>query len=511
MAGGKTAIDETEVYKRKLQALEGDKVALTERLNATVTANQTAISTLREENKDLERRLRQLKNQPKAKHGAGLGPKAIEMLDQKVCNAIKKHNAVRAQAEAKELELAKLQEEMLTLTVEENHLNAYKDGISPEGARIRELENELQKSIDKYGDASYITKTYEKIIDKLNQDRLQFDNTLLELEDTANQNLGEIAQLQSLCADAESARDTTKQELAEMDRVATIDREQREKEKKELLGLAEEQQRKFEALERMSKSSHGDANARSTGEGNADGVADKLQTSEVMMRRIQEATGVMDVHEVMERFKSQKETEAKLSALKEENSATLSELKEQLKSLQKSFNSLKYSGEARNTSNQRVVTEFEKYLNDAKNAIQTHEQSLQRSQTLLVDIGTGVDHLHDKVETRKAVQFRAATNTADKLLESKLRLEQLIEELEQRKGEMDTSDEEVPMILPENNVRIKFAAAPGANKAPDDDDDLNADNEAVSRDQIKRQSQLIVEKNAVLPGQQGKGKGGKRR
>ena len=53
-----------------------------------------------------------------AKHGAGLGPNAIEHLDHKVCTAVKKHNAIRAEAERKELEMVKLQEQMLGVTVQ---------------------------------------------------------------------------------------------------------------------------------------------------------------------------------------------------------------------------------------------------------------------------------------------------------------------------------------------------------------------------------------------------------
>ena len=151
-------------------------MAYTERLTATITNNKTAIGNLREENKEMEKRLRSLKNQPKvrwlwldiiaapvrpslsraipaciaeprveqaspkvytpprrvqnrvcsqwastlpqAKHGAGLGPDAIEHLDHKVCTAVKKHNAIRAEAERKELEMAKLQEQMLGVTVQ---------------------------------------------------------------------------------------------------------------------------------------------------------------------------------------------------------------------------------------------------------------------------------------------------------------------------------------------------------------------------------------------------------
>jgi len=497
--GGKSTLDEAESYKRKLQALEGDKVAYTERLTATITNNKTAIGNLREENKEMEKRLRSLKNQPKAKHGAGLGPDAIEHLDHKVCTAVKKHNAIRAEAERKELEMAKLQEQMLGVTVQANYLKSNKEGQSAESLTIRDLENQLQKSNDKYGDAVYMTKTYGKIIDKLNLDRLEFDNTLLGLEGTVSETSEEMKQLETLCADAERARDATKAELAECDRQASNDREKRDLAKKELNHAAEEQQRKYEAMERMMKSSHGD---RTSGAGKEEdsSIAEQLQTSEGMMRRIQEATGVMNVQEVLERFKSQKETETKLTALKEESTLVLADLKTSLEALEKKYEALKYSGEARNTSNQRMVSEFEQHLTTAEKAVETHQTDLRRNETLLVRVRTGIDHLHDKLETLKPVQFRAAVHTEDKLTESKLRLEQLMEELEQRKTELAEVGDEMPMILPENNVRIRFASPAGDGKDDEEDDELNADNEAISRDQIKRQAQILVDQNAAAPG-----------
>ena len=49
------------------QCTEGDKETYTERLDATKATNKTAIANLREENKEMEKRLRSLKNQPKVR------------------------------------------------------------------------------------------------------------------------------------------------------------------------------------------------------------------------------------------------------------------------------------------------------------------------------------------------------------------------------------------------------------------------------------------------------------
>lgn len=236
-------------------------------------------------------------------------------------------------------------------------------------------------------------------------------------------------------------------------------------------------------------------------------VQEKLLTSKDMLRSIQEATGVMDIHEVLQRFRSQNETEAKLKKLQAENAKTLVELKEKLAAATKTFEALKYSGEARNTSNQRMVTEFEQHLTAAQSVAKESETDVKRNSKLLIQVETGINHLHDKVETLKPVQFRAAASTTDKLLESKLRLQELLTELEQRKGELaDVDVNEAPLVLPENNTRIAVPLTESAATKRKEEDEDSGDEDALDRDRIKKQSALLVESNMAAQQAGGRGK-----
>ena len=70
----------------------------------------------------------------------------------------------------------------------------------------------------------------------------------------------------------------------------------------------------------------------------------------------------------------------------------------------KEFETLKYSGEARNTSNQRMLAEFEQHLTEAQAKLTAAKDNEGRSSKLLVDVKAGVDHLSDKLEKLKAVR-----------------------------------------------------------------------------------------------------------
>eukprot|EP00912_Choanoflagellata_sp_UC4_P001543 UC4_evm1s975 len=101
------------------------------------------------------------------------------------------------------------------------------------------------------------------------------------------------------------------------------------------------------------------------------------------MRRIQDATGVTDVQDVVQRFLVQGETQAHLNKLEEENTGALKKLRVECDSIQKEYEKLKYSGEAKNTQNQRMVGEFESRLKKAEDRLQSARSNEIRSSKAL--------------------------------------------------------------------------------------------------------------------------------
>jgi DNA repair exonuclease SbcCD ATPase subunit len=161
----------------------------------------------------------------------------------------------------------------------------------------------------------------------------------------------------------------------------------------------------------------------------------------------------------------QGETQENLKRLQQENTEQLARLREEHSRITKEFETLKYSGEARNTSNQRMLAEFEQHLTDSQNKLKAVQDAEAVTSKLLVDVKAGIDHLSDKLEKLKAVrsnqlfstlslvpffllslftllshpsqvQFRSAANVCDKLTEAELRLVNLHEEVEARKSEL---------------------------------------------------------------------------
>jgi len=133
------------------------------------------------------------------------------------------------------------------------------------------------------------------------------------------------------------------------------------------------------------------------------------------MKEIRDATGVSDVDEVVQRFLAQGETREHLLDLQRGSKEQLAQLREEAERLTKQFEGMKYSGEARNTGNQRMLGEFEGHLAETESKCYVARDSAVRATQVFVDLKTGIENLHEKLDRLKPVQFRAASNVQDKL------------------------------------------------------------------------------------------------
>ena len=92
----------------------------------------------------------------------------------------------------------------------------------------------------------------------------------------------------------------------------------------------------------------------------------KITSYEEALAKIKDATGVSDIQEVVNRFLNQGNTRRHLEQLQEENTRQLARLREDRERLQATFEDMKYSGEAKMSSGQRMLEEFETHLDDAR-------------------------------------------------------------------------------------------------------------------------------------------------
>eukprot|EP00055_Hartaetosiga_balthica_P009178 m.35971 g.35971 ORF g.35971 m.35971 type:complete len:503 (+) comp6639_c0_seq1:37-1545(+) len=472
--------------KVKLSLLEDDRKAHFEAAQLTIRKNKELIASLKKENKTFTQNVKDAKVAARSKSAIS----NHNPLTQKVTAAKSKANKLAHDALLKQKRLEKLQKQLKEMQIEEEHQEKNAGGISVEMQRLRSLENSMDKTLIKLEEAQHVGNTYRQIIQKLEQDRLQFDNTITKVEESIDHRKQELVRLESMCKDACKNRDEARHELQVKEKNLAQARKEREEEKKKLKVMAEERRKQFEAMEKRMRLASAHLQNGKEDQSNNDEYKEKLETYEDAMRRIRDATGATDINEVVQRFLTQDDTNTHLHEVYHDNIEILQKLKQDREQLDRQFEALKYSGEARSTGNQRMLAEFESHLRNVESSGQKAKDSTETCTRVLVSLRSGIEALHEKLGSIKPVQFRAASNVQDKLTESELRLKKLHDELESRKSELPSGldVENIPRILPEHNTRIALDE-----EQEDDESDSDDDDEFISRDAIKKQAMAVVD------------------
>ncbi len=95
------------------------------------------------------------------------GDAAMRRFDQTVCEMIKKRNALQHVKRSREKAIAQLELQLTHLEMDEAVIASTPAGDSTNAKLLRQLENRLDKAVIKSNEAAHIRKTYEIILQKL--------------------------------------------------------------------------------------------------------------------------------------------------------------------------------------------------------------------------------------------------------------------------------------------------------------------------------------------------------
>ncbi|XP_006631696.2 coiled-coil domain-containing protein 151 [Lepisosteus oculatus] len=525
--------------QRKIQLLEGDRSAYYESSQWTIKKNKEAILQLRQENKRLHKKLAEalagdehvIKDafRNRIAESATLrnktGKAAIQIMDQKVCDKMKRLNALKHSTETRRRRLEELQEQYSRLQQESQALQQGAEASSEEAKNEREgteeqpqqtlriLENRLEKAQLKGQEAEHIMNVYLKLKAHLQEESLTFQVQLDGLEAEILRQRQELRELQIMNSDAHLSRDAAKAELQRQEEQVYRERREREQILAEYKKQAEERKAQAERVERRAQRAamHPDeagseAHRSSTRVGEEEKV---ISTLEEAFQRIKEATGVTDTQEVVDRFISQGDTQRHLEQLKSENEKTLLRLKEERERLQAEFQEMKYSGEAKLSSGQQMLEECEAHLRAEEKRRDEAKERLERLTRTLNTVRAGVEHLSDKLQHIKlpksqvpAVKVPPTSEeyVLELLFQSEQKLLELLEELqgkdlaailkEMEEEEFHTS---IEGKLPAYNMRIKLPETQKQDLYDEEEESGEDESDIVTRAALKRQSQQIID------------------
>ncbi|XP_038834514.1 coiled-coil domain-containing protein 151 [Salvelinus namaycush] len=517
--------DQITELQRKIQLLEGDRSAYYEMSQSSIKKNRNSILQLRQENKRLHKKLAnalagdeqvikeafQSRGMEKAAFRNMSGKAALKVLDQKVCDKMKKLNALKHTTQTYRRRLEDLKTLYQSMKLENRGPERDTERLNEEAKNLRVLENRLEKAQLKCQEAEHIMRGYLKLKAHLQEESLTFQSQLDKLEAEILRQRQELKDLQVMNSDALLSKDTAKAELQRQEEQMYRERKDREciltrykKEAEDRKAQAERVERRAQRAALQPDELSSDAQRSATGLGEEERA---ISTFEEAFRRIKEATGVTDTREVVERFISQGDTQQHLEDLKKENQRTLLQLKEDRDRLQQHFQDIKYSGETKLSSGQQMLEDCKRHLQAEQGRRDAAKERLDWLTRTLNTVRAGVEHLSDKLQHIKLGEGLepqlppgSEEYVVELLSQSEQKLLLLQEELQGKDlaAAMKEMEEEefhasIEGKLPHCNTRIKLPEA--QRQDPYDEEEESGDDEGdiITRAILKHQSQLIID------------------
>merc|ERR1719198_1570876 len=188
--------------------------------------------------------------------------------------------------------------------------------------QIRILENRLDKALQKFNEAIEANRALREQIDTLRRERVVFDDIYKKLENELHSKKKEMANIIEQANAAYEARDSAQAQMAALKQQADKEHAEFEKEWKELGRLIENDKKMKEFMKQRHRQQNSDQQGDMTAEqedkmkkkvtASAWGVAkdkatinshiEKIQSYEEAFAKIQAATGISDVDELVQNF-----------------------------------------------------------------------------------------------------------------------------------------------------------------------------------------------------------------
>jgi len=414
------ATEQLADLQQRFDLLQGNRKAFYEQSQLTLKQNKDMVDTLRKEGKELRAALQSMSKDRGGAETSAIHEAELVKVEQALTLLRQKHNQVRCGNTSKDKALQQLEDELRDLQ-RSSSLPAHE--ANPLMRQIRTLENRLDKAMIKYNEAQSIRKTYDQIVKRLKEERVNFDNQLGAIEATLHAKEHDYEELLLMSHDASHAKDVARAELAKLQSLVSEERKAREKELTERRNavLAREEMHtrmverekarqdivmeakgdlSTEAEEALKKNLVTNALHHQLNQNIMEGEQQVMSAYEAAFRKIKEATGVGDVNEVIQKFITQKDTEKNLVAMTKEAQKRIDELAEERTATKASVDEMKYSGAGGQSSRQEVEL-AERTLADAtasQDRIKTRHSRLTK---VFVDIRAGVEHMADKLDAVK--------------------------------------------------------------------------------------------------------------
>ncbi|ESL11759.1 hypothetical protein TRSC58_00483 [Trypanosoma rangeli SC58] len=439
------------VLKKKQSVIDVGQRTQLDLVHGEIRRNKEVLTTLRLENAQLQLAVRQAVRGQRRVTSEEYFRREEEQLHNKLCVLKRSLNSVTGKKEELAREIARTIEETSFImkeggpTVDEN---------SAVGQKIRALENRLDKCLIKHNEVNAIRRTYETLLERLQQEQSGFDTQLAAMEKTLQCKEKDLAELNSVASEATKGRDAAKAEVQRLQLHLTRERRAHKKDITERRAFVTS---KREHLERHSRMLHEKIEKGEERRVRARLVLSNTQKKksrlnaqkqlrpeelEQQMRqreqynRLKELTMSSNVADVISKLKERRDANAQLLVTVREAESQDALLKNERKKLEEEWEKLQQQNggasmallqqqpgnagiddevfakggsteagdvpltrmvEQRARMRRRVLEEFDSHLSDRQIELEAAQQMQDSLGKMLLDVDAGVHHLAGKI------------------------------------------------------------------------------------------------------------------
>lgn len=500
--------------QRKFRVLENDKRAYSEDSQGIIRKQRSTIEKLTRENRTMKQELQESRalSGPKTEHKIGQ-EKLQKIVEQK--EAIDRKLSVeldcKQRLDEKKLLTEKKLKHMRELMASKGGVNASNDINNSINKQIKVLENRLDKALQKFNEAVATNKHLRDQIDGLRRERVVFDNIHKKLEAELQQKKKEMANIIEQANAAYEARDSAQQQMAALKQQADKEHSEFEKEWRELGRLIDNDKKMKEFMRQKERArTAGDQKGELTADEetklkkkvtkSAWGIAkdkaainvnqEKVQTYEEAFGKIQAATGISDIDELVQNFINAEDQNFSLFNYANELSADIEKQEQDIMELQGEYDELKGTSGQPDANKQKYLQELEIKWSKTDKKGEQFDLKYQQAVKTLTAVRSGIQSIFNRVGCTIAPSVASQGVTESNLHVYLGAIEARTNEILQLHAALQegTADvEEAPVRAPAMQLQIKLPSTV-EDYSDDDEDDDEDDQRPFTREELKLKS-----------------------
>ncbi|KFG61465.1 putative outer dynein arm docking complex protein ODA1 [Toxoplasma gondii RUB] len=403
--------------QRKFRVLEHDTKAYSDEAQARIRRQRATIDKLSRENGKLKHELQETCDAVSSQQHTLMGSK-MQALNEQCQNLIqymedekRKERDLLSKISLIEGRVMKCRERMGTMG------GVYCAMVSSESIakQIRILENRLNKGMQKYSEAVAYNKKLKDEINNLRRERVAFDNLYRKMERDLHEKKKSMAEVIDMANAAYKVRDEAHQQVAELKAQAGKEHKDFEKERSELSRLIEayQKQKQLKQVKQYDQSSKKRINPSTGGESpsrlhdawngggdsaTSDETAAHIATYKAAFAKIQEATGMPSIDQLLEAFVNAEEQNFSLYNYVNALSADVEAAEANIVQLQREIDNFQSSNAVTDKRKQEVLQELEAYCTSLEKKTKMFEAKNEGISKTLSELKLGIQRIFDKLE-----------------------------------------------------------------------------------------------------------------